>query len=63
MVPGVAPPAWAFDGGPAAEPLLAATASNTTAETIPIMRRMVNGMRGCRVGGCWATGGSVDRTR
>ena len=50
----VAPTAWAFDAGHTAEPMLAATATNTTAETIPIMRRGENRMTGCRVGGRWA---------
>ena len=55
----VAPTAWAFDAGHTAEPMLA-TATNTTAETIPITRRGDNRLIGCRLGGRCA-GGSVDR--
>jgi hypothetical protein len=33
------------------------------AETNPIMKREESRMIGCRVGGCWAAGGSVDRAR
>jgi hypothetical protein len=33
------------------------------AETIPIMKREQDRMIGCRMGSCWAAGGSVDRAR
>ena len=59
----VAPSAWAFDAGHTNEPMLAATATDATAETIPIMRLGENRMTGCRVGGCWVAGGSVDRCK
>jgi hypothetical protein len=42
------------------------TSSGSTAigaETIPIMKREQNRMIGCRMGSCWAAGGSVDRAR
>jgi hypothetical protein len=48
MVPGLASPAWTFDAGHTTELMLAATAINATAETIPIMRRGENRMTGCR---------------
>ena len=42
----------AFDAGCTAQPIAAATATNSTAETIPITRRGDGGMAGWRVGGC-----------
>ncbi len=56
----VVPTAWAFDTGHSAEPMLPATATNATAETIPMVRRAANRMIGFRVGRCWAARVSVD---